>query len=52
MNRTLLTKEQIHQRIAAQPRNPRYMAIDQIAKKIDELTIATSIKGPKNAVRG
>jgi len=46
------TKEQIHEQIAAQPRTPRYMARDQIAKKLDELTLATSIKRPKNALWG
>jgi len=52
MKSTYLTKEQIQERIAAFPRNPKYLTRAQIRQRIQELTISNQTKYLKNAVRG
>ena len=43
----ILTREQIKERIAALPRNPKYLTRAQIRQRIKELAITNPPKRPK-----
>ena len=47
-----LTREQIHERIKAQPRPSNYLTREQIRQRIQELAITNPPKRLKNAVWG
>jgi hypothetical protein len=46
-----LTREQIIERIKAQPRSSKYLTREQIRQRIQELAITNPSKRPKNALR-
>jgi len=46
----ILTREQIQERIAALPRNPKYLTRAQIRQRLEELAITNPPKRPKNVV--
>jgi len=48
----ILTREQIKERIAALPINPKYLTRAQIRKRIEGLALTNPPKRPKYAVRG
>ena len=48
--KTYPTREQIQERIAALPRNPKHLTRAQIRQRIQELAITNPPKRPKNVV--
>jgi hypothetical protein len=51
MKSTYLNREKIQERIAAFPKNHKYLTRTQIRQRIQELTISNQTRHPKNAVR-